>query len=104
MSGSTAKQQRREVRRAMGPAGLAAVNGLGAVVHSTIVPTVDAAIAALGKQSAQIDRLTSDVLGQRRILDDLAERQFEQDRRIDKLYAPAPRSTFRRRLGWLVFG
>ncbi len=59
MSASTAKETRRQIRRALGADGLAAVNGLGATVHTQMVPALDhhaATLRDLSREQALHDR------------------------------------------------
>lgn len=118
MSGRADKQARREIRRAMGTEGLNAVNGLGAVVHQTIVPTVDALFETVQRQAKALDEHTGEIVeilgrqeqdagridSHRRILADHTEQIDELRIDVQKLQQAPPHTTFAQRLRWLVSG
>lgn len=93
MSGATARVTRREIRRAIGPDGLAAVNATSLLVHEQIGPAVhflrEAHDRQLIEHSVTGDRLT----------------RLESDMRALQAIARASIGlSFWQRLSWLLLG
>jgi hypothetical protein len=57
LSGSTAKATRRQIRRALGPAGLEAINATALAVDSHVLPSLDTLQRQLDSLTARVEAL-----------------------------------------------